>query len=132
MNDDDILEAARTIRSVLGELAGVDVPELVDTALAAALAEHDVEAARTELWREPATRRWTKEFVRLGGPPELVSEQHVRGGDAAPPGYGEIVAAPRFRCPQGDYVWYRRTSASALARCPTHGLRVVPDPVGAP
>ena len=131
MDDDAILEAARTIRSVLAEMPGVDDPAAIDAALAAAVSECDVQAARAELWREPVTRRWAKEFGRLGLPPELVVEQ-TRGGAAPPPGRGGIVAAPRFRCPQGDYVWYRRTAAASVPLCPSHGVRVVPDPVAAP
>ncbi|MEK6438966.1 hypothetical protein [Pseudonocardia sp. T1-2H] len=126
MDDDDILEAARTIRSVLAEMPGIDDPAAIDAALAAAVSEHDVQAARAELWRRPVMRRWAKEFVRLGVPPELVLEQ-TRSGAAPPPGHGGIVAAPRFRCPQGDYVWYRRTAVHAVPLCPSHRVRVVPD-----
>lgn len=131
MDDDAILEAARTIRSVLAEMPGVDDPAAIDAALAAAVSERDAQAARAELWRQPVTRRWAKEFGRLGLPPELVVEQ-TRGGAAPPPGHGGIVAAPRFRCPQGDYVWYRRTAVASVPLCPSHGVRVVPDPVAAP
>jgi hypothetical protein len=125
MDDEDILEAARTIRSVLPDMPGVDNPIAIDAALASALLKRDVDAARAELWRQRVTRRWSTEFVRLGLPPELVVEQ-TRSGAAPPPGHGGVVAAPRFRCPQGDYVWYRRTAVQPLPICPTHGVRVVP------
>jgi hypothetical protein len=130
VNDDDILEAARTIRSVLAEMPELDDPAEIDAALAAAVSGLDAEAARAELWRRPATRRWAKGFMRLGLPPDLVVEQ-TRSGSAPPPGHGGIPAAPRFRCPRNDYVWYRRTSVAKVPLCPSHGVRVVPDPVGA-
>jgi hypothetical protein len=127
LNDDDVLEAARTIRSFLADLPGLDDPGMIDATLAVAVAQGDAPAADAELRRLHATRRWAKEFNRRGVPPELVGEQ-TRSGASPLPGHGEIVAAPRFRCPENDYVWYRRTSGP-VTRCPTHGLRVVPDPV---
>jgi hypothetical protein len=120
---ESLLEAARSIRPYLRELA--DDPDAVDRELAAALAESDARRARAELRRQRATRRWTTDFLRHGFPAELVPPA-VRSG-AAPPGHGEVVRAPRFRCPSGDYVWYRRTAASAIPVCPTHDARLVPD-----
>ena len=127
MDDEDILEAGRTIRSCLTELAELPDPAAFDAAIAAALAAHDVEALRTLLWQAPSTRRWTKEFLRLGAPPELVAGP-TRSGSAPPPGHGGIVAAPRFRCPQGDYVWFRRSAGVPVATCPSHHVRLVLDP----
>jgi hypothetical protein len=122
--DEDILEVARSIRPYLSELA--DDPEAVDRELAAALANSDAGRARTELRRHRATRRWTADFLRHGVPSDLVPPA-VRSG-AAPPGRGEVVRAPRFRCPSNDYVvWYRRTAGSPIPVCPTHNVRLVPD-----
>lgn len=119
-----VLEAARAIRAYLREL--VADPDAADRELAAALAEADAVRARAELRSRPKTRRWTADFLRLGVPADLVPST-VRSG-AAPPGHGEVVRAPRFRCPQGnDYVWYRRTASSPIPLCPTHDVRLAPD-----
>ena len=120
---ESFLEAARAIRSYLREL--VDDPDSVDRELSSALAESDAVRARIELRRQLATRRWTVEFLKHGVPADLLPAA-VRSG-AAPPGRGEVVRAPRFRCVSGDYIWYRRKADSAIPICPTHNARLVPD-----
>jgi hypothetical protein len=119
-----VLEVARAIRPYLREL--VADPDAADRELAAALADTDAVRARAELHSRPKTRRWTADFLQHGAPPDLVPPT-VRSG-AAPPGHGEVVRAPRFRCPEGnDYVWYRRTASSPIPLCPTHNVRLAPD-----
>ncbi len=119
------LEAARTIRPYLETLRGVEDPAAVDAELVTALAASDAERALAALRGQTATRRWLNDF-RLHGVPSDLLPADVRSG-AAPPGLGEVVRAPRYRCAANDYVWYRRSPGVAIPVCPTHGMRLEPD-----
>ncbi|MGW7414896.1 hypothetical protein [Streptomyces sp. NPDC054863] len=135
---DLMLEAGRTIRLLLGsELLPYDGPvaRALDAALASALAaagadKEDAGIREKAAWKvravlasHPATAAWTAQFVRHGpGSPGEVTRSHGPGG------VGELVAAPRFACPEGDCVWYRRAASQLPPRCPTHQLRLRPAP----
>ena len=41
-------------------------------------------------------------------------------GDVQPPD------APRYACPKGDYLWFRRHVGQPIRHCPTHRLPLVP------
>ena len=48
-------------------------------------------------------------------------------------GIEQPLSAPKFRCPRGDYVWYRPGVGVPIPRCPTHDCaleRVLQEPTG--
>lgn len=110
-----ILESARSIRPYLPELTGVGA-DCVDRQLAELLAKANAgESVHIEildlLKSDPATRAWTAEFLS----PQPVSKGFVRL-----PGNSGAVAAQKYACPQGDYIWYRRSVSIPIPVCPTH------------
>jgi hypothetical protein len=134
IEDGVVLEAGRTIRPFLDELA-IEPEEIaaLDHDLAEALMEPDAGSAATSVFKLLTARRptaeWLLDFAELGLPPELDAGYPVRGGGSALAGDGEVVRARRFHCPVGDdFSWYRRSMAQAIPSCRTHGIRLVPDP----
>jgi hypothetical protein len=127
-DQEEILEAARVLRGVLPELyRDAGGWEAVDDELSGLLNPPTEGAAArvlavVELQPEIAT--WWLARERARSQPDLTDD--VRGGGDAP-NTGEVVAAPRFVCPRGDIVWYRRTTAVPVPRCRTHGLRLSPS-----
>ena len=124
-----VLEAARAVRPYLaslmpGSYAAVD--ERLATLLKRGAAGEDVRNEVLTLMRgSPACRQWWIEFAR-GGVPGDVSSAGRRYGELA--GSGEPVEMPRFACPHGDYVWYRRAVRQLPPRCPSHpDAALVPD-----
>jgi hypothetical protein len=130
-HDEDILEAGRSIRPALPSLYPSDTWPTVDAELASALNEADpllaVPRVRAVLEARPETAGWWLAFQVRGLPPEL--EDVTRGAWTPVGGAGEVVQAPRFACPHGDYVWYRRSAARAIPICRTHQVRLAPSPV---
>ncbi|WP_406841116.1 hypothetical protein ACICHK_41075 [Streptomyces sp. AHU1] len=137
MNEDAdlVLDAARALRGELLDLAdGPDAEEraTLDRELAALLAAAaggtEVEQDLLDLMgRHPAIHAWTIGFLTHGQPADA-STHHDRdllGGDA-PPSRGEPVRAPKFLCPQGDTVWYRRSVGQPVPKCRTHGEELQP------
>jgi hypothetical protein len=127
--EEAIREAAQAIRPYLGSLVGAEAAAVKDAELANLLgggAESDRLLAA--LTADERTRQWWLDFLRFGGlPPEIAPRDErvrVRG---ELPGLG-LPVLPRYACPRGDYVWYRRSPAIPVDRCPTHGvpLRVEP------
>jgi hypothetical protein len=121
-SDELVVEAARAIRPELPEIVP-DGWESVDDDLAACLAEEPTtaERVRTILSVRPETASWVVAF--------LTGEGGVtRGSLSLADGSGELVQAPRFACPNGDYVWYRRTRSRSVPLCRTHQLRLVLRP----
>ena len=111
---DDILEGARCIRFFLSDLVGAEATQL-DRQLASLLAETQTDSAVQilELLRQrPATRHWLAEF--------LGSKRTAKGYEPLP-GNGQPVAAHKYVCAAGDYVWYRRSTGVPVPVCPTHG-----------
>jgi hypothetical protein len=123
-----VLEAARAIRPYLatlcpGEAVVVD-PDLARL-LAAAAAGEDVRGPVLDRLRaQPATWQWWLEFARRGAPPDVTAGAHRGYGELA--GEGAPVAMPRFVCPRGDYVWYRRAVGHRPPVCPTHRVALEP------
>ncbi|MBD2060476.1 hypothetical protein H6F88_31530 [Oculatella sp. FACHB-28] len=118
---EDILECARSIRPSLPSLLGSDATQ-VDQQLADLLAQaqagESVDTQILELLKSnPNTFQWIKEF--------LSSAQVSRGFERLPGGSG-AVPAQKYVCPQGDYVWYRRSVGISVPTCPTHG-ELIPD-----
>ncbi|NEP17059.1 MAG: hypothetical protein F6J97_09140 [Leptolyngbya sp. SIO4C1] len=113
---DDILEGARSIRCHLPALLG-DRAEAVDQEIARLLAQAQQGTAVDEplltlLKQQEATYFWIAEYL---------SPQPAAKGFEPLPGRGGAIAATKYVCPQGDYVWYQRTAGQSPPRCPTHG-----------
>jgi hypothetical protein len=117
-----VREAAGAIRPYLERLLGTAAPE-VDAALGTLLAApgHD-DALYDLLATHPATAAWTATFLETGLPPEFTERDR---GYSPLPGRGERVAARRYACPEGDFIWYERSVTETPPACPTHGLTVV-------
>jgi hypothetical protein len=127
-----VLEAARSARPYLLELLGPGLAAVVDAELAGLLAGEasggDVEAGlRSALEAHEATSvflarvLWDAPRFR---PPQVVSES-TRTFSALP-GESLPVPADKFRCPQGDYVWYRMAVGVPVPDCPTHRRALEP------
>lgn len=129
MSDDDILEAARSIRRYLHQLIPEDA-EAVDKELAEHLnvAPSAKKSANSRiisiLRKRETTREWLVSFLAQHQPPEVTRAFNFQGtlGDPSP------VAARRYVCPQGDYNWYRMSAGAPIPACPTHGLPLVTSP----
>jgi hypothetical protein len=123
--DEGLLEAARTIRPYLGELVGAEAPRF-DAEIAGLLVSvqsgQDVASQlRLLLDSNEATAEWVAEVLEdpLHRPPDL--QPLITRGYAPLPRSGGPVHAGKYSCPDGDYVWYRRSVGVPVPRCPTHG-----------
>ncbi|MBM3727972.1 MAG: hypothetical protein FJW40_21425 [Acidobacteria bacterium] len=116
-SSDDILEAARTIRPYLPSLIGPPAAAVLDAKLASLLADarqgRKVDNLILDALQAPEAREWTRQFLRAGALETLRAYQPVAGP-------GRPVAAEKYCCPQGDYVWYRRQVGETVPKCPTH------------
>jgi hypothetical protein len=128
INDDRILDAARAIRPYLPRLVGPraddverDLAQLLNRASGGEVVDHEILAY---LERDPATHEWTAAFLERGHPSDVAIMREK--GLQELPGHGEVVAAARYSCPGGDYLWYRRTVGQEVPRCPTHQLLLEP------
>ena len=112
---EDVLEGARSIRPYLPELLRAE-PNEVDQQLAALLeqakAGQQVDQQILEILKSrPKTKNWIAEFL---------SSDQVSKGYQAPPGRAGVVSAPKYSCPEGDYIWYQRSAGTSAPACPTH------------
>ena len=130
-DDDGVLEAARAIRPYLGDLVGAALASAIDDRIAgefnspsnpaetvsrlrALLEEHEDTAwFLTRVLADPALHR----------PPYLQQIRHR--GIISPAGDPYLVAADRFVCSRGDYVWYRPEIGTPVPACPTHHLALI-------
>jgi hypothetical protein len=135
-NDETILELARAVRPYLDDLiderSGANGRE-IDRALAGLLAAAEdgvqVDDRILVLLREPRTvYEWAANFLQYGYPPDVAVLLQLDAGErnSTLPGEGEPVPVPKFVCPQGDYVFYRRAVGQQMPACRTHGLALVP------
>lgn len=113
---EDVLECARSIRPFLPELLGAEATR-IDQQLADLLAQlqagEAVDIQILELLKSnPDTFQWIREF--------LGTKSVSRGYERLPGGSG-AVSAQKYICPQGDYIWYRRSAGISVPVCPTHG-----------
>ncbi|MBW4475140.1 MAG: hypothetical protein KME45_32885 [Stenomitos rutilans HA7619-LM2] len=113
---EDVLECTRSIRPFLPSLLGAEA-EQIDQQLAGLLVQaqagESVDIQILELLKSnPDTFQWIKEF--------LSAKPLSRGYERLPGGSG-AVSAQKYLCPQGDYVWYRRSAGIPIPTCPTHG-----------
>ena len=118
----DVREAAGAIRPYLPRLLGTAASD-VDARLAVLLTTQDTDDALSDvLAAHPATATWTATYLETGLPPEFTERDR---GYSPLPGRGERIAARRYACPEGDFVWYERSVIEEPPVCPTHGLTVV-------
>jgi hypothetical protein len=120
--NDLILDAARSIRPYLPQLAGASAKNL-DSSLVTLL-EHAGDDPQTALKvleclkHNQATETWTAEFLNHGQPADVAAM--VEKGIQDLPGLGGNVSALKYVCPSGDYIWYRRAVGQQIPQCPTH------------
>ncbi|GAA1261301.1 hypothetical protein GCM10009665_58830 [Kitasatospora nipponensis] len=133
--DEAILDALRTIRGYLPNLVGAAEAAEIDRELADLLARPPLDTATVVarglevLQRHNATLEWAATYLDSGYPPDIRALIEQRERYAGLPGQGDPPpAARRYRCPNGDYVRWRR-GAEVLRPCPTHHLPLVPEPV---
>ena len=116
---ENIVEGACSIRPHLPELLGPEAQK-VDQEIAQLIAQskldQPVHQQLLELLKSyPSTRDWMAEFLSL--------KQTTRGFEPLP-GRSQPTSAQKYVCPQGDYIWYRRSVGTAIPTCPTHGTLI--------
>lgn len=124
MPESTILEAAKSIRQFLPDLLGEQAPE-VDHQLADLLNRHQagepMENQVTNLLAShPPTREWMYNFLAA----DAVQTRSL--GYNPLPGIPKIDA-PRYVCPQGDYIWHHIDSSDPIPACPTHHCPLIRD-----
>jgi len=125
---DDILDAARQIRSELPELLSAETAAAVDRQLADCLARaNGGEPVHGEilalLQSDPETEDWLLETT---APQRIPKGGATRSGYQGLPGSIGAIGAQKYICPQGnDYTRFLR-SAGNVPTCPTHGCALVP------
>jgi hypothetical protein len=126
VEEEDVRQAARAIRPYLGELlengqAASELDRRLVELLAEGRAGRSVKAdLLIALSDQPATREWTREFLRDKIPPQVYRSWRRPPGDPD-------VPAQRWVCPQGDYDWYPSFAGEQPPGCPTHHLDLVQD-----
>jgi hypothetical protein len=126
VNDDAILDVARSIRPYLSDLLSeASAAAAVDRDLAGLLADaRDGRAvdvaicARLEL--DPAMHAWAAAFLQHGVPPEERPKWTRGAGDGPSGDVSASISPDVFVCPQGDYKWWRRAVGVPAPVCPTH------------
>lgn len=121
----DVLEGARTILPYLAELLEASQAAEINKKLIELLAQSQigkkVDYRILELLAShEATRTWMAAFLELDLPPEV-----DRFYSPAPGSMGPVSCLSEFVCPQGDYVWSRRSIGEPIPQCPTHQLDLV-------
>ncbi len=130
--DERIVEAARVIRPYLAGLLGIQAAAAVDAELAGILARavtgEDVAAALLTVLK---ANEATSVFLdRVLDDPELrppgLAFEVTKGYSPLPTPEPPPVAADKFRCPHGDYVWYRPELGVPVKCCTTHRCPLEP------
>jgi hypothetical protein len=121
----DVLEGARAIRPYLKELLEATQAAEIDQELAQLLAQSQVGQKVDNrilklLANYEGTRTWTAAFLEHNLPPQLARLYLPPPGRTNP-----IPGVMRYICPEGDYVWYRRSVGEPIPQCPTHQLDLV-------
>jgi len=117
----DILEAARSIRPYLPDLVGEPTADHLDQQLADLLTQTDTQPPIDNrileiLAAQDITRDWLAGFLQDKQQPDALRSWSPLPGDPS------MVSAPKFVCPQGDYVWHRLRVGIESPRCPTHDV----------
>lgn len=118
---EDILEAARTIRSYLSELLKAEEAKVIDDQLAQLLAQKDQEKVDNRileiLCSQETTRQWIDQFLEFKHPPEI---EKAYQPTLSPNPSSPISGLIKYACLDGDYVWYQRQIGEPIPTCPTH------------
>ncbi len=123
MRPSNLLKAATSIRQFLPELLGEKASE-VDEQLANLLVRcQDGEPLENQitslLASHETTRQWMRDFLA----PDAARTRNR--GYSSLPGIAS-VSAPKYVCPEGDYIWYCLDSNGPIPLCPTHHIPLVP------
>jgi len=121
--DEAVREGARAIRFYLESLVGPQAADQLDLRLAELLAADDSQQLLDVLQSSEGTSQWWRDFLLCGGiPAAAAGGAGVVRSDL--PGLGRPVL-DRYVCPAGnDYVWYRRSPASAVPFCKKHNVQL--------
>lgn len=131
--DEDLFEAARTIRSELPDLLAPETAKSLDNRLAELLNQvpfdlrdlhyETISAIATQIEEylntHESTKTWLQSFL-------IDSSNNQRKSFEALPGNASYVATDKYICPHGDYRWSRRSVGQPIPRCPTHNLSLIP------
>lgn len=131
--DEDLLEAARTIRGELPDLFPSDTAKVLDNRLAELLNQVPLDlrdlhyetiskiATQVEefLNTHESTKTWLQSFL-------IDSSNDQRKSFEPLPGNASYVATDKYICPHGDYRWSRRSVGQPIPRCPTHDVLLIP------
>jgi hypothetical protein len=117
--DEDIVIAARNLQSHLDELLPAEeanrIGGLLDEVLNAG--GKDVGNSILEVIAiHESTRLWLNKVLEERGELDNVKAYSPLPGKPTP------IAADRFVCPKGDYVWYRPSVGVPVPLCPNHRL----------
>lgn len=121
----DILDAARSIRPYLSELVGEPAATTLDQRLADLLTQPDADLPIDNrilelLAAQDATRDWLAGFLQDKQQPDALRTWKPLPGNLS------LVSAPKFVCPEGDYVWHRPRVGVEPPLCPTHQIPLKP------
>jgi hypothetical protein len=121
MSQLNILEAAKTIRQFLPTLLGSEASEvdqqLADLIIRCQAGETLENQITSLLASHNDTKRWMlehKEVFSTNATRGLGGEQNHQLPGVA------FVSAPRYVCPEGDYIWHHIDSSDPIPICPTH------------
>ena len=121
---EDILEAAKSIRPFLPGLLNHQAQE-VDNQLADLINRHNAgeplenKIAELLATHDP-TREWMRQFLDSKHPANVTKGLGFNPlpGISAP-------GAPKYVCPQGDYIWPQIDISDPIPPCPTHNIPLV-------
>ena len=112
-----LLEAAKTIRPFLPQLLDDQAQEmdqqLADLIIRCQAGEPLENQITSLLAGHNSTRKWMREYLDTDA-----SQTRSRGYNPLP-GIPKIDA-PRYVCPEGDYIWHHIDSSDPIPECPTH------------
>jgi len=132
--DEDLFEAARTIRGELPDLLTPETAKSLDDRLAELLNQvpfdlrdlhyETISAIATKLETllkayEP-TGTWLDTFLERLSSGDRKSFEPLAGDRLTP------IPIERYTCPHRDFYWSRLSPAEAIPLCPTHHLPLVP------
>ena len=129
-DDEGVIEAARAIRPYLNDLVGPADAALVDRRIvsefAAGVGQVGAAGRLRAVLEEYEDTAWFLRRVLGDKPhyrPPYFQPVHQRSitRPSGDPGY---VAADRYACPRGDYVWYRPDVGTPIPECPNHHIKL--------
>ncbi|HAC65631.1 MAG TPA: hypothetical protein DCF68_19395 [Cyanothece sp. UBA12306] len=123
----EIIKAACSIRPYLSDLLNAEKVQTFDDQLADFIqqAKENQDAVSKRILKllssEPSTREWSQRFLNLEEKERETSFQPIPGN----PSY--ISGLIKYRCPEGDYIWYQRQQGDPIPNCPTHHIKLIID-----